>query len=405
MSRCTHRPQMHTRAVATLKLAANGARYIAQANMPWPIIHAVRKGRRTPRAPRLSPPPPPPQVKTEESEEGFFRRESGAFSRDNPFQSGSSPPVPDKTPTSRRRTTGYESTRPKSSHRDEEDTHNAEERSSPAQIFQTPVSGSVRSRKPQLQPAPRIQAEQQLTLETGEEFTPEEQLELSAEEVIDGGTAVVPARRAGPVHRTNWGTPLMVMFVTLLSVYAGWFRQEKIAIGYCGVGRAVGTIPSEIPVPEWAQQYLGSELSVPPYAAEALEPRCEPCPSHAYCFGDFSVRCEQDYILKPHPLSLGGLVPLPPTCEPDGEKVRRVQAVADRAVEELRERTAKFECGQLTNEEGEKLESPAIEEQELKQIINQKRSKKLSDDEFEDLWGSAIGEIKAREEVEVEVNQ
>ncbi len=86
-------------------------------------------------------------------------------------------------------------------------------------------------------------------------------------------------------------------------------------------------------------------------------------------------------------------------------RVRRVQAVADKAIEELRERTAKYECREPINEEGAVVDTPAMEELELKQIINKKRSRKMSDQEFEDLWGSAIGEIKQREEVQVEVKE
>jgi hypothetical protein len=128
------------------------------------------------------------------------------------------------------------------------------------------------------------------------------------------------------------------------------------------------------------------------------------CPPHAYCYDDFTARCEPDFLLKPHPLSLGGLVPLPlpPTCEPDGEKVRRVQAVADKAVEELRDRRAKYECGEPLEPEGEPLDSPAMDEQELKDILNKKRSKRMAAEEFDELWSAAIGEVKARDEVEVQ---
>ncbi|KAK8020782.1 inner nuclear membrane protein SRC1 [Apiospora arundinis] len=349
-----------------------------------------------------------PQLKTEQSDE-FFRRTSGMFTSDNPFQSGSSPPS--EVSSSRRRTAGHETSRPTSSSSTRRRTHepsyavDAYDTPAPAPAPapvpaflrpQTPVSRVVRSKTPEFTPEPMMDA--------GEEFTVEEQLELAAEEAATGHAAMVP-RQSRPPPKANWGTSLTVMAVTALSVFAGWYRQEKIAIGYCGVGRSIGSVPTEIAVPEWAQSVLPPEIEVPQYVLETLEPVCEPCPSHAYCSSEFTVQCEPDYILKPHPLSLGGFVPLPPTCEPDGEKVRRVKAVADKAVEELRERTAKYECGELVNEEGGKLDSPAIEEQELKEAINQKRSKKLNNREFEDLWGSALGEVKDREEVEVKVEE
>ncbi|KAK8027309.1 Sister chromatid separation protein [Apiospora marii] len=375
-------------------------------------------GARRSRSPRKKQLETVPQLKTEQSEE-FFRRTSGMFTSDNPFQSASSPPA--EVPTARRRTAGHETPRPTSNSSVRrrtrepdyaaEDTYDAtlpprpaaQPRTLPPRILQppilhpqTPVNRVARSKTPEMTPEPMMEA--------GEEFTVEEQLELAAEEATTGQSAMIP-RQTRPPSKANWSTSLTVMAVTALSVFAGWYRQEKIAIGYCGVGRAIGSVPTEIQVPEWAHSVLPPEIEVPQYVLETLEPVCEPCPAHAYCTGDFTVQCEPDYILKPHPLSLGGFVPLPPTCEPDGEKARRVKAVADKAVEELRERTAKFECGELANEEGGKLESPAIEEQELKEAINQKRSKKLNNREFEDLWGSALGEVKDREEVEVKVEE
>jgi len=176
---------------------------------------------------------------------------------------------------------------------------------------------------------------------------------------------------------------------TVLVAYAAWYRHEKIAVGYCGLGRpATQIIPPEIPVPDWAVPFV--------------EPQCELCPQHAYCYANFEARCEPDFILKPHPLSFGGLVPLPPTCEPDGEKVRRVKAVADKAVEELRERRAQFECGETITETGERLETPAVEVEELKETVSRKRNKRLNKQDFDDLWVAALGEVQNREEVEVQ---
>jgi hypothetical protein len=226
-------------------------------------------------------------------------------------------------------------------------------------------------------------------VEASEEFTPEEQLELVRERAVNGVNALGPRR---PKKRQTRGIskkgPLSVALLTVLGGYATWYRQEKIAVGYCGIGRdAKQIIPAEYQaqVPDWVQILV--------------EPECEPCPQHAYCYQDFKTECELDFVLKPHPLSLNGLVPLPPTCEPDGEKVRRVKAVADRAVEELRERRAKFECGDLTDEAGNPQPTVEIDAEELKKEVSKKRRKGMSEAEFEELGGGAIGEIKARDEV------
>jgi hypothetical protein len=324
-----------------------------------------------------------PQIKLEDLDEDDYTRRSdreSAFTDDNPFQSGSSPPPVVKTPAgSRRKTTGMETPRavaPPSSRRRTDGPISSEVTGpSISRTFEIPVSKLSRSKTPE----PPV-------IEAGEEFTPDEQLEL--EELAASGEMIELTRKPQPRRRMNLSTPLFALFLALLCPYLVWYRQEKIAVGYCGLGRrATQVLPPEIVLPDWLEPFV--------------EPQCETCPQHAYCYEDFSVRCEPDFVLKPHPLSFGGLVPLPPTCEPDGEKVRRVQMVADKAVEELRERTAKFECGELVDEEGNKEETPAIEEEKLKEVVSKQRNKRMNQEEFDDLWLSALGEVKAREEVKV----
>jgi hypothetical protein len=69
-------------------------------------------------------------------------------------------------------------------------------------------------------------------------------------------------------------------------------------------------------------------------------------------------------------------------------------------VEELRERRAKFECGDLVDEHGHHVSTPEIDAEELKREVSKKRRKGMSESEFEGLWGGALGEIEGREEVE-----
>ncbi|KAL4997926.1 Man1-Src1p-C-terminal domain-containing protein [Aspergillus recurvatus] len=214
----------------------------------------------------------------------------------------------------------------------------------------------------------------------GEEFTPEEQLALEREQA----DLLYPTRprkrqqKPGPVGRA---VPWLII-LSLFTSFGAWWRKEKIEIGFCGIGKPTWSL-AETKVPEWAN---------------VLEPQCEPCPSHAFCYPNFEARCEHDFILTPHPLSLGGLVPLAPTCEPDGEKARRVKAVADKAVEALRDRRAKWECGQLSGGSKETA-GPDVTEVDLKEEVAKKRRKGMTDAEFDDLWKGALGDIIAKEEV------
>lgn len=357
------------------------------------------ESRRSPRkVSRRSELTPQSEVKLEEEDEddAMYQRQSTdpdtVFSSDNPFQTRS-PSMPITTPSNRRKIAGVESTTKRTTsssirRRAEKPQADEQEPIGFSNHFEVPSGGYTRPRTPM---TPRTPGS---VVEAGEEFTPDEQLALTQEDAERARTAMVPVHQNK--RTTSLATPIWVLFVTLLGAYAAWYRQEKLAVGYCGVGRSGhDIIPRQL-------EYKDFKFDIPEWAILLAEPECEPCPPHAYCYADGSVRCEDAFILKPHPLSAGGLVPLPPTCEPDGEKVRRVKAVADKAIEELRERQAKYECGELTDVNGHQSSSPMITVEELKETVSEKRSKKLNKKEFDDLWGAALGEIETRDEVMVE---
>ena len=322
-----------------------------------------------------------PKVKVEDPDNAPLRppMRGGVFSDENPFQSGSSPPAPGEY---RRRSAGVNSDKKKSTsgRRKTEGVSSSSIKQEDGVIvptsstFEVPLSRLNQS---------RMKQESEDEFEPGEDFTPEEQLELVRERAANGEVDILPPRRKKRPRKSAipQSAPWLVLAL-LLTGYAIWWRQQKVAVGYCGIGRAPHAI-SNVQLPEWAS---------------ALQPTCETCPQHAICYQNMETKCEPDFILQQHPLSLGGVIPLPPTCEPDGEKVRRVKAVADRAVKELRERKAQAECGTLRDEYGR--DAPAeIDEQDLKKEVGTKRRKGMDAAEFEELWRAAIGEIMGREEV------
>ncbi|KAI9651090.1 inner nuclear membrane protein enriched at telomere/subtelomere region [Ciborinia camelliae] len=311
------------------------------------------------------------------------RRETN-FSSDNPFQRGSPP---------------SDNRRPISSH----DKKKKSLGSSAAREMENRVTSVSRRRTPTPQANVEIRPPTSSTfqipisrldglgdydddgVETSEDFTPEAQFELEREQ--QRGRARIQSRRKTS-NGASMSGPIWMILITLLAGYATWYRQEKIAVGFCGVGReAHSIIPIRSNLPDWVQIIA--------------EPQCDWCPQHAYCNTGYEVQCDQDFVLKHHPLSMGGFLPLPPTCEPDGEKVRRIKVVADRAVEALRERRAKWECGDLVDEAGVPEPTVEIDTEALKKEVGQKRRKGMGDAEFEDLWTSAIGEVKGRDEVVV----
>lgn len=354
----------------------------------------------------------PPHLQIDEPDlpiKSEFREDGeSAFTHDNPFQSGSSPPA------NNRRISGSSSRTRKSLGSAKEDrrksgTSRRKTTSPHKHVVEQEDGVTVPSRSTFEFPVTHVKAEPADDIQPTEEFTPEEQLELVRERAAKGysGSELIPSRQSTVIRRrkrpssTSTKSTTWAVLVTLVGAVATWYRKEKTDIGYCGVGQ-----------PEWSLSEYNT--NIPAWVKDSLQPVCEPCPQHAFCYPAMEVRCEPDFVLKPHPLSLGGLIPLSPTCEPDGEKVRRVKAVADRAVEELRERRAAYECGEDVKQSGTlniddevktvvKAGTPKLEvsEEALRIEVSKMRRKGMSDDEFNDLWQGALGEISGREEVEV----
>ena len=327
-----------------------------------------------------------PAVKDDEEERPKTRPplQPSVFSDDNPFQSGSSPSLP----TENRRRSAITATEKRKSdvrRRKTEGITNDVARVKTEDGVVVPSSRTFQVPIPQRKEEVPIEEEPNDEIEAGEEFTPEEQLELVRARAAAGEVDILPPRRKKRPKKSRGvlGTAPWVVLMTLFAGYAAWWRREKLEIGYCGLGKSSMDL---------------TEYQIPAFLG-VFQPQCEPCPQHAYCYADLEARCEPDFVLSPHPFSLGGLVPLPPTCEPDGEKARKVKAVADRAVEELRERRAKFECGTLTDESGKGVKSVEIDADQLKVEVGQKRRKGMTQHEFESLWEGALGEITGREEV------
>ena len=296
------------------------------------------------------------------------------FSADNVFQSGSSPPPPPppssrSRDTERRRTTM--TTARSTERRASRDCRRLTENVRP--LREQRDGATVPTRRTFDMPVTRVKKEEKVEVEPTEEFTPEEHNELVQAEQ-SGELVPVPRRARRPASTAAKTGPAAVITALLVGLGALW-RQEKLEVGYCGVG-SPSTDIAGVEVPQWA---------------EVARPQCELCPQHAYCGDKLSTECESGFVLTQHPLSLGGLVPLPPSCEPDSAKARKVNAVKERAVEQLREQTAKYECGEAPKAE--------LKEPELKSKIITSKRKSMSNEEFEDLWAAAIPEIQGTDEV------
>ncbi len=146
-----------------------------------------------------------PQLKTEESD-GLFRRTSDVFTSDNPFQSGSSPAAAEQTPSNRRRTTSHnvsrstsKGTRRRTDDYKRTDDYDFPDDDDPAPYggLEVPTPRFTRGKTPE----PHYETPEPFTVEAGEEFTPQEQLELATEEVANSRTAVMRADHGPPLEQ------------------------------------------------------------------------------------------------------------------------------------------------------------------------------------------------------------
>ncbi|KAI5797943.1 Man1-Src1p-C-terminal domain-containing protein [Peziza echinospora] len=386
----------------------------------------VRKPRRKSTTSRVSLAAPPPQtpapIYKQESEPED--PEKSPFSNDNPFQSGS--------PAGTLRSAAKEKRR-KSTPRSGFATGLASERSSsrrhtdfplPARspgldyydsgAYDNVLSSKHQQHDPYYDSRPlspervikkeEIDDEEDDLLQPGEEFTPEGQEEIEEAERESGAVS----RRSN--RRKSTPAPASLLWVvlgTILSAYFIWWRKEKIEIGYCSVGK---TPPRGMP--QHQIDHLQDWTTL-------LLPECELCPANAICKPNFVAECKDDYVLASNPLTFFGLIPIPPTCEPDTEKLRRIAILSDEAIKVLRKRAADVECGDAppspanTKDDGSKDEGKAggpiaegkgVDESELRRILYDLKAPKLSDAQFNELWKNALEDVAGREEIEVKTD-
>jgi hypothetical protein len=331
--------------------------------------HATVEPEPTPRRSvrSLFPSEPPPEPVYRD------RAADSPFSKDNPFQSGSSPAstLRSKSGDRRRTTIGPSTDRERRKSRDARRRTEGFERQE--------EHGTVVSRKQvsRVKVEPEYEQEYDEML-AGEEFTPEEQNELVKTQQSNPRNALsrVPRKRrprSGAAKAAPW-----TILVTMLAGVAAVWRQEKIKVGFCGIGEP-STALAGVQIPDWAS---------------FMQPECEPCPMHAECRENLRIVCDDGFVAVSHPLTLGGLVPVPPTCEPDSQKLLKTNALTSHAVEKvLREANAKYECGET--------KTPYVSEPEIKANLAEK-GKNMKD--ILELIDQAIDDVPQRDEVKTKVD-
>lgn len=287
--------------------------------------------------------------------------EGSPFSNDNVFQSGSSPLQ--APATDRRRTTSGTTSRALNQTPGKENRRRTEEQRSTDHNVREVTASTRRTFDLSVKQEPDVT----------EEFTPEED-EAQALVTRPASNALTRVARKAPV-KSAAKTGVSSVGLLLLATVGYFWSQEKFQVGYCGVGHPSTEIAG-VAIPDWA---------------DVVRPPCEPCPPHAYCQDNLETTCEPGFVLSHNPLSLGGLLPFAPACEPDSARARKIEAVKQRAVEELQVQNAKYECGEASK--------PEIRENDLKVAISTRKRRDMSNEEFDDLWASALPELQNLEDI------
>lgn len=207
----------------------------------------------------------------------------------------------------------------------------------------TPASASS-SRKSQ------VPSEDEEDVVEDDDFADDDDLGPSANEDVEEALAIVPrsARKAASTGRSFSTTALIMLFVS----YALWWREEKIAVGFCDTNGETNTLVKTRQSNYSPSLALSSIPALPPKLLHTLDvahvrPTCTSCPAHGVCSDGAFVGCKPDYVPQANVLSLGGLLPVSPRCEPDTEKLMAVAVQASRAARLLKRRKGEVICAGL----------------------------------------------------------
>ncbi|KTW27584.1 uncharacterized protein T551_03083 [Pneumocystis jirovecii RU7] len=181
---------------------------------------------------------------------------------------------------------------------------------------------------------------------------------------------------------------LIFVFGMILLILAAIWREETIRLGYCNVETEV--IPS---------MYSSIREKLPQILLKNVLIYCRPCPNHAICYSNYKLLCEKDYILTPNIFSINGLIPIPPSCMPDTEKLRKVHIIVNEAIQILRDKNAKLDCGSLKLLKGEK---EGVLEEDLEKYLWEMKSPNISDEQFQELLSDALEDIIKYDEILIE---
>ncbi|KAF9133351.1 inner nuclear membrane protein enriched at telomere/subtelomere region [Mortierella sp. 14UC] len=184
----------------------------------------------------------------------------------------------------------------------------------------------------------------------------------------------------------NLGPLKFILLMALLS-FGLWYRQTRINIGYC-------TPSTFIPTPA-----SNESLTTKQWLVKWIYPTCIQCPDHATCaLSNSDPLCPPEYILRPHPQSFSGLVPLAPNCVLNKAQEYQSLQVADAAEDMLHKRAGEEECRSSIHPQpsAELLARQRFSVHELRKEIESLKDASVTQEEFDQYWSLALSELYRR---------
>lgn len=182
------------------------------------------------------------------------------------------------------------------------------------------------------------------------------------------------------------GILLFICIVTSV-LYALWYREQRIRVGYCGHELAIHNLSSILKTHNPVVTKLDGFL-------QDHGPRCLPCPSNAICYPEMQVKCRPKYKLRKSPFSLEGLIPVTDFCVMDSERDALVNEVVKKTREFLRVQNARHACGR-----GPDDMVSGFRTNDLYEIFHESRNPSFSQEEFDEMWHQAMSDLAKEPEI------
>ena len=207
-------------------------------------------------------------------------------------------------------------------------------------------------------------------------------------------------------------TLLLFMVFLVPVLYALWYREQQVAVGYCGHSNDAKSSKLEF------KNMFGNPFAENGYLknlgeyefkfidkvenwVDSTKPKCIPCPDDtAYCFPDLEIKCKADHIKKKTVKSLYGLIPAffhdegIYQCVKNHEKEQMVEEAVSKILKILEFKNAQKDCG-LSKDDLE----VGMDVEELKRIFLEARKPWFKIENFDDIWNKVLEHLKSEPEI------